>query len=87
MDDYKKIAEKAVEGKKEKMPKHNGSVAQYQKRYEVFVKLITEADSILKEVGNTYIKEKKPTLEEIEMIRDINKKIIESYITYFNSNK
>ncbi len=87
MDDYKIIAEKAVEGKKEKMPKHNGSVAQYQKRYEVFIELISEADTILKEVGNNYIKERQSTLEEIDMIREINKKIIESYITHFNSNK
>lgn len=87
MEDYKEIAEKAVAGKKEKMPKHNGSVAQYQKRYETFVELLKEADSLLKEVGNDYIKKKQPTLEEIEIIRDINKKIIESYITHFNSNK
>lgn len=87
MDEYRVLAEKAIAGKKESMPTHNGSVAQYQKRYEVFMNVIKEADVILKDLGNSYIKNHQCTLEQIETMRNINKELVQSFISHFNSNR
>lgn len=87
MDEYRVLAEKAIEGKKESMPRHNGSVSQYQKRYEVFMIVFKEADEILRNLGNDFIKNQQCTLEQMEEIRNINKEILQSFISHFNSNR
>jgi hypothetical protein len=87
MDKYRELAEKATAGKKEMMPRHNGTVSQYQKRFEIFSELIQEASKILQDLGNQFIQEHDCNLEEIENINAINKSIIESYIAHFKSNK
>ena len=87
MEDYRTLAEKKFEGRKEQMPKHNGTVSQYQKRFEVFAQLIQEANTTLRELSNKFIVENNCSFEEIEEIREINKQIIESIISHFRSNK
>ena len=87
MEDYKKIAEKAVEGKKESMPIHNGTVDEYKARLIIFREVLEESDIILKDLGNRYIEENNCSPDEIEQIRDINKSLISSFIEYFTSNK
>ena len=87
MEDYKFLAEKILEGKKESMPSHNGSVSQYQKRYESFMKVLQESDTALKGLGNKFITERNCDMDEIETIRQINKELIQSIISYFNSNR
>ena len=87
MEKYRILAEQATAGRKERMPRHNGTVSQYQKRFEVFSELIQEAANILEDLGNKFIKEHECTLEEINSINEINKSIIESYIAHFKSNK
>jgi hypothetical protein len=87
MGDYKKLAEKAVEGKKELMPIHNGTAEEYNSRLIVFREVLEEADVILKDLGNKYVEENNCNSEQIEQIRDINKAIISSFIEYFTSNK
>jgi hypothetical protein len=87
MNKYREIAERAIQGKKELMPPHDGSVSQYQKRFEVFARTLQEVDQILKEIGNRYIKENNSTLEEVAQIQEINKELIGSIIIHFKSNK
>lgn len=87
MEDYKKIAEKAVEGKKELMPSRNSTVDEYKARLVVFREVLEEADVILKDLGNRYIEENNCNSEQTEQIREINKSIISSFIECFTSNK
>ncbi|MDQ6528408.1 hypothetical protein [Flavobacterium sp. LHD-85] len=87
MEDYREIANKAVENKKDLMPVHNGTVSQYKTRLIIFRDVLEEADIVLKDLGNKYIKENNCNLEQIEQIREINKEIITSFIEYFNANK
>lgn len=87
MEDYRKIAEKAVKGKKELMPIHNGTIDEYKSRLIVFREVIEEVDVILKDLGNRYIEENRCNSEQTEQIREINKTIISSLIKHFTSNK
>lgn len=87
MEEYKKIAFKAVENKKDLMPVHDGTINQYKSRLIIFRDVLEETDIILKDLGNKYIKEHDCTLDQIEEIRQINKEIITSFIENFNTNK
>jgi hypothetical protein len=87
MEQYRKIAEKAVGNKKELMPIHNGIINEFKSRLLIFREVLEEVDIILKDLGNKYVEENNCNPEQIEKIREINKEIIISFIEYFSSNK
>jgi len=87
MEQYRKIAEKAVVNKKELMPIHNGTIDEFKSRLLIFREVLEEVDIILKDLGNKYVEENNCNPEQIEKIREINKEIIISFIEYFSSNK
>lgn len=87
MEEYKVLVNETIKEIDMKMPIHNGTVSEYQKRLEVFSNLLERTDQILSDLANKFIKNKGCTLEEIDKIKEINKEVLNSIIILFKSNK
>lgn len=78
-DEYRKLVAELLIGRKEQIPKGNGSASSMLEIYKSFQEVIKKLDTDLVNLGNHYVANNHPTTEQINELKEINKQTIKDF--------